>query len=124
MVKSLAPAWTVVRQGGLPVVRRDGTPLGEFRHRRLYTPRPNVRSRRGPRRRGMGPTCDRGPWMRCAELAQTWDDLRTRLDAAGVLVLPALEGTGPTVRLDADVDQNRPATPDEVALAVGRLTAV
>jgi hypothetical protein len=62
--------------------------------------------------------------MRCADIAETWGGLRDWLEASGVLVLPALEGGSPIVRLDADVASDRDATPDEVSRSIGRLQAV
>ena len=62
--------------------------------------------------------------MRCEDLAGTWTDLRAWLADRDVLVLPRLEFTGPTTRLDADVDPTRPATPGEVAAVLERFRAV
>jgi hypothetical protein len=62
--------------------------------------------------------------MRCVDLVGTWAGLSSWLDRAGVLVLPRMEGAGPLVRLDADIDPTRPAGPDDLARVVGRLRAV
>jgi hypothetical protein len=62
--------------------------------------------------------------MRCGDLAGIWSDLRAWFADVDVLVLPRLEFTGPSVRLDADVDPTRPATQDEVAAVLARLRAV
>lgn len=62
--------------------------------------------------------------MRCADLAETWNGLLTWFDQRGVLVLPQLSADTLLVRLDADVDQKRTATPEEVARAADRLRAV
>ena len=62
--------------------------------------------------------------MRCEDLGVIWSDLRAWLADLDVLVLPRLEFTGPSVRLDADVDPTQPATPGEVAAVLARLRAV
>jgi hypothetical protein len=62
--------------------------------------------------------------MRCADLAETWNDLLAWFDQRGILVLPQLSADTLLVRLDADVDQKRTATPEEVARAADRLRAV
>jgi hypothetical protein len=62
--------------------------------------------------------------MRCANLAETWAELLAWFDQRGVLVLPPLSADTLLVRLDADVDQKRTATPDEVARSCARLRAV
>jgi hypothetical protein len=62
--------------------------------------------------------------MRCEDLAGAWSDLRAWLAGMDVLVLPRLEFTGPTTRLDADVDPTRPAEPGEVAAVLARFRAV
>jgi hypothetical protein len=62
--------------------------------------------------------------MRCADLAETWTGLLAWFDQRGVLVLPQLSAETLLVRLDADVDQKRTATPEEVARAADRLRAV
>jgi hypothetical protein len=62
--------------------------------------------------------------MRCADLPGTWVSLRGWLDDTGVLILPRLERDGPTVRLDADVDQSRPAAQAELDRVICLLKAV
>jgi len=62
--------------------------------------------------------------MRCADLADTWTGLLEWFDQRGVLVLPPLTAETLLVRLDADVDQKRTATPAEVGRAADRLRAV
>ena len=62
--------------------------------------------------------------MRCADLAETWTELLAWFDQRGVLVLPQLSADTLLVRLDADVDQKRTATPEEVTRAADRLRAV
>ena len=62
--------------------------------------------------------------MRCQDLPGTWIELRDWFAGAQVLVLPRLEFTGPSARLDADVDRTRAATPAELAMVLGRLRAL
>jgi hypothetical protein len=62
--------------------------------------------------------------MRCGDITETWGKLREWLEASNVLVLPALEAFGPIVRLDADIEGDRDATPEEQERALGRVTAV
>jgi hypothetical protein len=62
--------------------------------------------------------------MRCADLADTWTGLLEWFDQREVLVLPPLSADTLLVRLDADVDQKRTATPAEVERATDRLRAV
>jgi hypothetical protein len=62
--------------------------------------------------------------MRCADLAGTWTELLEWFGQRGVLVLPQLTADTLLVRLDADIDQKRTATPEEVARAADRLRAV
>jgi hypothetical protein len=62
--------------------------------------------------------------MRCPDLAGTWTALLSWFDEQEVLVLPRLTGIGPTVRLDADLSADRPATAAEVAVAADRLRRV
>lgn len=62
--------------------------------------------------------------MRCANLVETWDGLRSWLDQHSVLVLPCLHSPWPMARLDADTDQTKAACPEELARVVNRLHAV